>query len=364
MERGDWSATQFLSNDLYYIAKDIHNHWTSTLGKQVKIKQMRGHSSDLEKCHPGKLNATPCLWHQNVDYCDKMEVQPDCWVKPKKDKAKKFESIIQKVSRLKITERIRFTTIKTFACRTTKPSIGCSWSTAQVAKKITNVNEETVEKAICLILNSTLAKLGMILTRVNRSPSYVQFPIHGLNRVAMPLLSGMKPSAFRALAKVYDEYCKQPRKRLPEAHNCKVQIEIDNAVCQHTDFPEKLCRQARHLLSHEPMITGKRYQSNPESTNPQLPLTSARWNSQRLPKRNTRNRISYFMNKQMDKRNERGGKETRRKKIVQKISQNAISDCRRSIRNPRKKRPMVSKTQLTGLAAPVRPQRRRSHPAR
>ena len=269
MASGDWSATQFLSNELYRIALEIPNHWTDTLGQQIKIKQMRGHSSDLQKCDSRELHATHCLWHQDTDYCDKMEVQPDCWVKPKEDKANKFESILQKVSRLKITERIRFTTIKNFACRTAKPSISCSWSTAQVAD-MDGVDKEMAEKAICIILNSTPAKVGMILTRVNRSPSYVQFPIHGLNRVAMPLLSGMKPSAFRGLAKVYDEWCKQPRKRLPEAHNCSVQKAIDQAVCKHTDFDENLCIKARHLLAQEPMVTGKQYHANSEPTNPEL----------------------------------------------------------------------------------------------
>lgn len=76
----------------------------------------------------------------------------------------------------------------------------------------------------------------------------------------MPLLSEMSVSAFRALAKVYDEWKNQERQRLPQAHECSVQIAIDKAVCKHTGFPEKLCQQARRLLSHEPMVTGKRYQ--------------------------------------------------------------------------------------------------------
>ena len=91
----------------------------------------------------------------------------------------------------------------------------------------------------------------------------------------MPLLYGMRPSAFRALAKVYDAECKQSRERLPQAHECRVQLAIDKAVCEHTGFPEKLCRQARHLLAHEPMVTGQQYQANPEETNPQLPLNNA-----------------------------------------------------------------------------------------
>ena len=86
----------------------------------------------------------------------------------------------------------------------------------------------------------------------------------------MPLLSGMRLSAFRALAKVYDEQCKQPRQRLPEAHNCPVQLAIDQAVCKHTGFPEDICKKARHLLAQEPMVTGQRYQANPEETDPEL----------------------------------------------------------------------------------------------
>ena len=270
MEKGDWSATQFLSNDLYRIALEIPNHWTSTLGQQIKIK-MRGAivRIGVQKCHPGKLHATPCLYSHKTEYCDKMEVKPDCHVKPKKDKPD-FINSLEKVSRLKIAERVRLTTVKSFACRTTVPSVGSEWYTAEVAKKISNVDEETVEKAVCLILNSTPSKVGMIFVRAKKDISYVQFPTKNINHAAIPLLSGIKPSAFRALAEVYDEYCKQPRKRLPQAHNCPVQRAIDIAVCKHTGFSEKLCRQARHLLAHEPMVTGKRYNANPEETNPQL----------------------------------------------------------------------------------------------
>ena len=198
-----------------------------------------------------------------------MEVKPDSWIKPKKDKPN-FVHSLEKVSRLKIAERVRLTTVKNFACRTTVPSIGSEWYSTEVAKNITNVDKETVEKAVCLILNSTPAKVGMILVRAKKDVSYVQFPTKNFSRVAMPSLDGLKPSAFRALAKAYDEYCKQPRKRLPQVHECSVQLAIDKAVCKHTGFPEKLCRQARNLLSHEPMVTGKRYQSNPEPTNPEL----------------------------------------------------------------------------------------------
>ena len=110
MEKGDWSATQFLSNDLYRIAKDIPNHWTGELGQQVKIKLMRCYSGDVQKCkHRGELHATPCLWKHDAKYCDKLEVKPDCYVKPKKktkDAVAKFEKVCANATQLKITERL------------------------------------------------------------------------------------------------------------------------------------------------------------------------------------------------------------------------------------------------------------------
>ncbi len=274
MEKGDWSATQFLSNDLYRIAKDIPNHWTSTLGQQIKIKQMGRGVRGCAQIEDGRrgMYSTLALWYHKTDYCDKLEVKPDCHVKPKKktkDAIAKFEKVCINLTQLKIAEQVRLTTVKSFACRTTKPSLNNAGCGAEVVD-IPNVDEETVEKAVCLILNSTPAKLEMILRRKNKTFSYISFAKESLNRVAMPLLSGMKLSAFRGLAKVYDELCKQPRKRLPEAHECSVQLAIDKAVCKHTDFDENLCIKARHLLAQEPMVTGKRYQANPEETNPEL----------------------------------------------------------------------------------------------
>ena len=272
--KGDWSATQFLSNDLYSIALEIPNHWASSFEKQIKIKQMGRGVRGCAQIEDGRrgMYSTPALWYHKTDYCDKLEVKPDCHVKPKK-KTKyaiaKFEKVCINLTQLKIAEQVRLTTVKSFVCRTTNPSLNNAGCGAEVAD-IANVDKEIVEKAVCVILNSTPAKLEMILRRKNKTFSYISFAKENLNRVAMPLLSEISVSAFRALAKVYDEQCQQPRQRLPEAHNCPVQIAIDKAVCKYTGFPERLCRQARHLLSHEPMVPGKRYKTNPEETDPEL----------------------------------------------------------------------------------------------
>ena len=270
MEKGDWSATQFLSNDLYRIAKEIQNYWASTFGDQasITVKGISRKTRSIRKCKPSEEDATPALWYHNTDYCKTLEVKPDRFICPSGTDPSIIK-VFHKVKRLKLTERADPQTVKNVACLTTVPSVGDAWSTASIVQ-ILNVDDETVEKAVAIILNSTLCKVGMLLSRSNKKPSYIQFPKDSWNRISMPLLSALPPSHFEALAKVYDEQCKQPRKRLPEAHNCKVQLAIDNAVCKHTGFDEKLCVKARHLLAQEPMVTGKRYQTNPEKINPEL----------------------------------------------------------------------------------------------
>lgn len=125
MEKGDWSATQFLSNELYHIAKDIPQYWPSSFKDQINILHRTQIIIGAQKCHPGKLHATPCLWYHDTDYCDEMEVKPDCHVKPKKTNPEVLK-FLENPSRLKIAWRIRFTTIKNFACRTTVPSVSAS----------------------------------------------------------------------------------------------------------------------------------------------------------------------------------------------------------------------------------------------
>ena len=254
--KGDWSATQFLSNALYRIAKDIPNYWTSTFGNQasITVKGISRKTRSIRKCKPSEEDATPTLWYHNTDYCKTLEVKPDRFICPSGTDPSIIK-VFHKAKRLKLTERADPQTVKNVACLTTVPSVGDAWSTASIVR-ILNVDDETVEKAVAIILNSTLCKIGMLLSRSSKKPSYIQFPKDSWNRIPMPLLSEMSVSAFHALAKVYDEQCKQERKRLPQAHECRVQIAIDKAVCEHTGFPEKLCRQARHLLAHEPMVTG------------------------------------------------------------------------------------------------------------
>ena len=266
MAVGNWNAVQFTDNELYQIAST--KLWKSTLKNQIIIDPMGRPIRNTKKCHPNAIHATPALYDTNVEHCNKMEVEPDCHVHPP-DSLPNLVKTLQKANYLHLAERINLPTVKNFACRTTIPAVSSGWATASVVPE-SNADPAKVEKAIVIILNSTPGKLGMLLVRSNKKPPYPYYSKDGLERIPMPRLRNLKPSQISGLVKAYDALKSKERLSLPEAHKCPVQIAIDEAVCKHLGFDEKLCLKARHLLAQEPMITAKPYQFHPPPQPPFL----------------------------------------------------------------------------------------------
>ena len=265
---GNWNAVQFTSNELYRIASQ--NLWPGELRNQVIIDPMGRPIRNARKCAADAVNAAPALFDHDVEHCNKLEVAPDSYVQPPPSRPKLLNTL-QKVNHLKLAERVRLTTVKNTACRTTVPAVGSAWATA-TTMPIPGTDAAAVEKAIVMILNSTPGKLGMLLVRSNKIPSYPNFSKDGLERIPLPRLSELAPAQIGGLAAAYDGLSGQERQPLPQAHRCPVQLAIDAAVCAQLGFDETLCQIARHLLAQEPMVTGKRYEFTPQSAT-QAPLT-------------------------------------------------------------------------------------------
>ena len=256
MATGDWNALQFTSNKLYRIASQ--SLWPGQLRNQVVIDPMGRPIRNTLKCSANAENATPALYDHDVEHCNKMAVEPDCYVRPRPSQPK-LVGTLKKAGYLKLAERVRLTTVKTTACRTTVPAVGSAWANAATVP-VAGADAVAVEKAMVMILNSMPGKLGMLLVRSNKVPSYPQFSKDGLERIPMPRMSGLQPAQIGGLAAAYDELAGLERQSLPQAHRCPVQLSIDAAVCEHLGFDAALCQTARHLLAQEPMVTGKRYQ--------------------------------------------------------------------------------------------------------
>lgn len=260
IERGDWSAAQFASNELYEFAST--QLWPKTLGKLVEVTTIgRRIHEHTKKCNPRDSRATPALYDHKVEHCDRLLVPPDHYVNPKRGNTRALK-YLNRVHRLKLPTRLSLTSVKNVACLTSVPTVGAAW---QSGVPVINGKHspEDAEKAITLILNSTPGKVGMLLVRTNFKPSYPTFSIHELLRIPMPAVGKLDIDQMATLTSAFDELAGVPRLSLPDAHECRVQLAIDDAVCEALDFDKELCREARHLLAREPMVTGKPYEFNP-----------------------------------------------------------------------------------------------------
>ena len=258
IKRGDWMVTQFASNELCEIAEN--GLWDASLENQVEVTSIsRSIRGVARKCDKSDKNATPCLFHHKSDYCLKLEVEPDSYVCPKEGNAKAM-MYLQRTHSLKLPERLNVQVVKTMVCRTSVPTVGNAWQNGVVRKETCgNYPIEDVEKAICLILNSTPGKIGMLYNRNRRSEIYPQFNIDNLLRIPLPRIASLGYPRVKALAGDYDRLCHLEKKSLRDAHNCPVQKAIDEAVADSLDFSDKEVARMRELLAKEPMVSGKRY---------------------------------------------------------------------------------------------------------
>ena len=256
IESGDWAAIQFVDNALSRLASK--NVWEGTVGNQLILGPMGRPIRNWHKCRKADTHAVPTLYDHDVKHCDRIEVPPDQYRRPSKGPSK-YEGTY-----LHLPERINWPTVKVVACRTNVKAVGSAWTCASVVP-INGIEDEVLEKAVVMLLNSTPGKLGMLLRRTNRKPAYTPFSKEGLEDIPLPRLTQMDPNSLMALADVYDEFADQEKLSFRQAHLCSVQIAIDNAVCEHTAYDNDVCERARHLLAQEPTVTGKPYEFDPSA---------------------------------------------------------------------------------------------------
>lgn len=265
IEKGDWGALQFAHPELVRIAES--SPWSRTLGSQLEL--IRTDPQGItERCDRRARSATPALYDHKEWHCNQLLLQPDTWIRPKNDNPR-AEVMLRKVNRLKLPFRLSPLTQRLAACVTTVPTVGAAW---YGAIPVTNGvhSREDLEKAACVVLNSTPGKVGMLAVRNNFKPSHFKLSMDGLRRMPMPSFYDLTCDQIGSLVEAFDFCARLEKKPFGESHECAVQLEIDKSVCAATAYDERMCDEARHLLAQEPMLTGEPY---PLSTTDQQRFT-------------------------------------------------------------------------------------------
>ena len=264
---GDWRALQFADPTLYEAATEVTADWGCTLGDQFEIKDIGApvsiHGERLDEEEPG---STAVLWRHDADYCNKLMVEPDSWVRAKHGHQVELRRHVGRLHRLKLPERLSLTSSCATAVLTSTPSLGMAWQNA-VPTQLGPHEDADAEKVSVMILNSTLGKLSTLLVRNNKKPVYPHFSITAQRDIGMPSIADMTPEQVQTLVEVFDEVAEIERKPFPEAHTCEVQIRIDEVVCNVLGFDAARCEDLRNRLAREPMISNKPYRRRARRVN-------------------------------------------------------------------------------------------------
>ena len=255
---GNWGAVQFLSPYLcekFIDLKDRKFFKTVPLRFIAEISpDGRGIRDAFKKSELSDREARVALWDHKTDVTQKMSASHDTYIVAKDGKSTQADNMWSKRGMLLLAMRARLNTVRTVSVRLSQRALGSMWVPCKP-----NVQDENVEKAICVYLNSTIGILAMLGDRTNKIPSYPQFSMDDLRRIPVPDFATMDEAQVGELAAAYDEHCDSVLLPLPRMNECETRAALDAAVIAALGIDAEIVATIRRELTREPSITGKRY---------------------------------------------------------------------------------------------------------
>ena len=148
-------------------------------------------------------------------------------------------------------------TVRVFAVRLDERAIGSAWVPCRPT--ISGINSDTLERAVCAYLNSSVGVLAMLGDRSNTTPSYPRFSIDDMRKLVIPDFAALGSETVTGLAAAYDQYADAALRPLPQMNNCPVRQGLDAAVVAALGLDAEEGDGIRRQLAMEPSVTGRRY---------------------------------------------------------------------------------------------------------
>ena len=264
---GDWGAVQFLSPYLCERFIDLRQ------GKFFAARQLGtlaeigpdggGIRTTFDRSEVPDENRMVALWYHKTDVTQKMLAQTDTYIIPKKGKKKSAAGLWAKRGRLMLPFRMFLTTIRCMSVRLNERALGSLWIPCKPKSNISCIfGQQTLEKAICVYLNSTIGILAILGDRTNKKPTYPQLSMHDLRRIPVPDFAKMDEDKMKMMAAAYDDLCDSVLLPLPQMNECETRKTLDQAVVAALGIDEELAAAIRRELTREPSITGRPYEQN------------------------------------------------------------------------------------------------------
>ena len=178
IERGDWSAVNFLSPFLVEAYRKLSETSPASV-PTVPLSQLAEVGPEgrrIRDSHTRSDMPTPsgrrALWYHKTDVTRSMRTETDSYIEPKPSKRERrlADSYWEQRSELLLPHRVRLNLVRVAAVMLPEPAVGSIWTPCRPSNP-------DIGKSLCLYLNSTLGLLSLLGARDNRVPSYPSFSL-------------------------------------------------------------------------------------------------------------------------------------------------------------------------------------------
>ena len=200
------------------------------------------------------VTAYPMVENHDTEQRRRLVAEPDAFLAPLVEarrgrRLKPIDQLWDKAGQLLITERLRLNTVRTVAMRVDTRVLSNVWWPV-------SVEDEPMEKALALWLNSSLGLLTIMSERTSTEGSWVAMKKADLEKLPVLDTRRLTKSQLRRLSQLFDEMAEAEFERLPGMADCPARRRLDDGVSEVLGLPD--LSNLRRLLASEPVVSNER----------------------------------------------------------------------------------------------------------
>ena len=262
LARGDWSPVQFLLPRLFSLFDKVRGGEffpvisLSSIGKMLNGRMVRGAFKRTD--FPTKRGMI-ALWDNNTQFITAMAAKHDSDVDYKPGHEKLGERTWSGRARFMLPSRLGLPLTRATSVVLSRPAVSSAWYPLTLS--IGNGSQRhSIEKALCLYLNSSVGILSLLGVRDFRILNFPRFSQDSIGRLSVPDLMKLPEKTITKMAVAFDEHAKSELLHLRDMQQDDTRRAIDDAVAAVLGIPQADMEEIRELLPREPSISGQRYE--------------------------------------------------------------------------------------------------------
>ena len=200
------------------------------------------------------VTAYPMVQNHDADVRRRFSTEPDKHLSPLAEprrgrRLKPINLLWPKAGRLLIGARFRLNTVRVVAMRADTNVLASMWWPVRT-------DDNSLEKALTVWLNSSLGLLTLLATRNTTEGSWVQLKKADLKEMPVLDAHNISPSQLQQLSDLFDEMAEAEFERLPGMADCPARRRLDDGVSEILSLPD--LSNLRRLLASEPVVSNER----------------------------------------------------------------------------------------------------------